>query len=57
MRLLILRLVCSKLEVIYQLDILLVSLVCLRAIAHLLVLLSALTSKKASRVHEVLSPS
>ena len=53
MRLLILRSLSSKLEVIYRLDILLMSLESRRAIAHLFFKLSAWTSKKASRVHEI----
>ena len=46
----------SKLEVIYWLDILLVSSGSQRAIAHLFVMLSFWTSQKASRIHEILSP-
>ena len=55
MRLLILRSLSSKLEVIYRLDILLMSLGSRKAIAHLFFMLSAWTSKKASRVHEIVS--
>ena len=56
LRLLILRSLSSKLEVIYWLDILLVSSGSRRAISHLFVMLSFWTSKKASRIHEILSP-